>query len=118
MSRPRFLADNDLRDPIVDGVLRREPTVELTPLRDFGLEAASDPEVLAFAAREGLIVVSHDVNSMSAHAYDRIRAGEPMTGLILAHQTEPIAAVIDSLVLIWAATEADQWLGRVEYVPM
>ena len=29
MSRPHFLADNDLNDAIVMGVLRREPTIEL-----------------------------------------------------------------------------------------
>ncbi len=30
MTRPRFLADNDLMDQIVLGVLRREPTLEIT----------------------------------------------------------------------------------------
>jgi hypothetical protein len=34
MSRPRFLADNDLNDAIVVGVRRREPTVEFARLRD------------------------------------------------------------------------------------
>jgi hypothetical protein len=28
MSRPRFLADHDLNEHIVDGTLRREPGVE------------------------------------------------------------------------------------------
>ena len=38
MSRPRFLADNDLNDAIVLGVLRREPAIEFKRLRDLGLE--------------------------------------------------------------------------------
>lgn len=38
MSRPRFLADNDLNDAIVLGVLRRAPAIEFKRLRDRGLE--------------------------------------------------------------------------------
>jgi hypothetical protein len=37
MSRPRFLADNDLNDAIAVGVLRREPAAEFARLRDLGL---------------------------------------------------------------------------------
>src|SRR5208337_1047304 len=64
MSRPHFLADNDLNDAIVMGVLRREPTIEFVRLRDLGLATRADPEVLDHAAREKWIVVSHDVKTM------------------------------------------------------
>ena len=68
MSRPRFLADNDLTDQIVLDLLRREPSVETARLRDVGLDTAVDSAVLDYAAREGFIVVSHDVNTMRAAA--------------------------------------------------
>ena len=51
MSRPRFLVDNDLMDQIVLGVLRREPTLVMTRLREVGLAKAPDTSVLEFAAR-------------------------------------------------------------------
>lgn len=47
MSRPRFLADNDLMDQIVLGVQRREPSVEFTRLRDAGLAKAADSDGMA-----------------------------------------------------------------------
>ena len=47
MSRPRFLADHDLNEHIIDGVLRREPAVEFVRLRDVGLGDRPDSEVLA-----------------------------------------------------------------------
>jgi hypothetical protein len=50
MSRPRFLADNDLNDAIVVGVRRREPGMEFSRLRDLGLATRSHPEVQEFAA--------------------------------------------------------------------
>ena len=68
MSRPRFLADNDLMDQIVLGVQRREPALIMTRLREVGLAPAADSVVLDYAANEGFIVVSHDINTMRAAA--------------------------------------------------
>jgi len=116
MSRPRFLADNDLNHAIVVGVLRREPAAEFARLRDLGLATRSDPEVLDFAARENWIVVSHDVNTMREVASNRLAAGLPMNGLLLAHQRTPVSAIIESLLLIWSASEAEEWAGQVEFL--
>jgi predicted nuclease of predicted toxin-antitoxin system len=85
MSRPPFLADQDFNENILRGVHRLEPAVEFWKLRDVGLDKASDAEVLAYAASENWIVVSHDVNTMSAAANTRLRAGQPMNGLLLVH---------------------------------
>src|SRR4051812_39975918 len=103
MSRPRFLADHDLNEHIIDGVLRREPTLEFIRARDVGLSDRPDPEVLAYAATHGYLLVSHDVNTMVGHAYARLAAGKVMRGLFMVQQSEPIAPVIDALVLTWSA---------------
>ena len=115
MSRPRFLADNDLNDAIAVGVLRREPAVEIARLRDLGLATWSDPEVLDFAARENWIVVSHDVNTMREAGSTRLAARLPMNGLLLAHQRTPVSAIIESLLLIWAASEAEEWAAKSSF---
>ncbi len=87
MSRRRFLADHDLNEHIVHGVLRREPAIEFIHARDVGLHEHSDAEMLAYAATHQLIVVSHDVNTMTAEAYARIRAGAPVAGLLMVKQS-------------------------------
>jgi hypothetical protein len=118
MSRPRFLGDNDLNDAIVVGVLRREPTVEFSRLRILGMEAWDDSAILEHAARENWIVVSHDVNTIRAAAYARLAAGLEMNGLLLAHQRTPVSPIIECLLLIWSATEAEEWSGLVEFLPL
>ncbi|HEX5102669.1 MAG TPA: DUF5615 family PIN-like protein [Pirellulaceae bacterium] len=118
MSRPRFLADNDLNDAIVLGVARRDPAIEFIRLRDVGLERLDDLEVLRFAARGNWMVISHDVNSMTGAAFALLAANEPMHGLLLTHQTDPVAPVIDSVILIWSASEAEEWIGLVEFLPL
>jgi hypothetical protein len=118
MSRPRFLADNDRNDAIVVGVQRREPAAGFARLRDLGLDAWRDPEVLDFAVRENWIVVSHDVNTMTAAASDRLAAGLPINGVLLVHQRTPVSAIIESPILIWAASEAEEWASQVEFLPL
>jgi predicted nuclease of predicted toxin-antitoxin system len=92
MSRPRFLADQDFNENILRGVQRLEPTVEFLRLRDVGLDKSLDSEVLAYAASEHWIVVSHDVNTMSAAATACLAAGQAMNGVLLVHQLSPLAA--------------------------
>ena len=75
MSRPRFLADEDLRYEIVLAVRRREPTVEFPTVRDLGRAGATDADVLALANTDGWIVVSHDVSTLRAEADERVRDG-------------------------------------------
>lgn len=117
MIQPRFLSDQDLNEHIVAGVIRREPAIEFVRLRDVGLERRPDSEVLTYAAAEGLLVVSHDVNTMIDEAFARLAAREPLGGLFMVQQRGPIAPVIESLVLIWSASEAEEWRGRVVYLP-
>jgi hypothetical protein len=118
MSRPRFLADHDLNENILQGVRRREPAIALGRVRDFGLERAPDQEVLAFAAAQGWIVVSHDVNSMPAAARGRIETGEPTGGLIMVHQRASLAPTIEDLLLIWACSEAEEWVNEIQFLPL
>ena len=63
MSQPRFLADQDFNEHIITGVLRYEPAIDFVRLRDIALDRRPDAEILAHAALEGLLLVSHDVNT-------------------------------------------------------
>src|SRR5712691_9840367 len=118
MSRPRLLADHDLNEHILDGVRRREPAIEIVRACGVGLADRTDPEVLAFAAAHGLLVVSHDVNTMPAQAFARIASSQPLAGLLMVRQTQPLGPVIDSLVLIWSASEAEEWHDQVRFLPL
>jgi hypothetical protein len=117
MSRTRFLADNDVSEPILEGVLRRVPSFDVCRARDVGLRRVSDDDILRHAAQDQRIVLSHDVNTMRAAAIRRIRARESCTGLVLIPQDGELSAIIDDLVLIDAATEMKEWFDRIEFIP-
>jgi hypothetical protein len=118
MSRPFFLADNDFNEDILQGVARSQPTIQITRLRDVGLAMSSDADVLEWAAQRNQIVLSHDVNTMSAAAVERLASQKKLAGLMLVHQ-RPLAmrAVIESILLIWSASDAEEWHGQVIFLP-
>ena len=62
-----YQADNDLRKAIVRGAVRREPRLNFRSAQAARLDGVPDPEVLAFAADEGRILVSHDFQTMPKH---------------------------------------------------
>jgi hypothetical protein len=118
MIRPTFLADHDFNEHIVEGLLRREPSINLIRCRDVGLAEQADVQILEYAAGAGRIVLSHDVNTMSAVAAARVASGLALPGLFLAPQNSPVRGIIDDLLLVWAASEADEWRGQVRFLPL
>jgi hypothetical protein len=118
MSRPRFLANHDLNEAIVVGVLRREPAIEFHRLRDLKLEAKPDFEILDYAQQNGFLLVSHDVNTMTRHAAERVNAGLSMPGIFLSHQGDAIGTIIDDLIMIWLASDAEEWADQIVFLPL
>jgi hypothetical protein len=60
---------------------RARVSVDVARVQDVGLSGAADPDVLAPAAGEGRVVVTHDANTMAAYA--RVAAGARMPGLVV-----------------------------------
>jgi hypothetical protein len=113
----RFLADASLHDAIVSGCLRREPTIDFLSANDANLEGVPDPEVLALAAAEVRILVTSDLKTMPRHFGEFLEAGGSSAGVFLVKQHKPVANVIEALLLVWAASDADEWKNRILEIP-
>ena len=115
----RFLADADLNDAIIDGCLRREPTIDFLSANKAKLEAVPDPKVLALAAEQDRILVSHDFQTMPRHFGDFLQArGYSPGGVLLVPQYLPIGVAIEELLLIWGASDAEEWKNRILRIPL
>ncbi len=118
MSRPRFLADHDLNEHLILGVQRREPAVELIRVRALGLSDRPDVEIIEYASQHGMLIVSHDVNTMPAAAYARMAAGHTTAGLLMVPQPSPVGSIIEDLLYIWSSSEAEEWWNQVNFLPL
>lgn len=113
----RFQADADLKHAIISGVRRRIPVVDFQRATDVPLEGVADLDVLAIAAKERRVLVSHDKNTMIAH-YREFTALATSPGLILVPQTGfPLARAIEGLVLIWELMEPAELENRICLLP-
>lgn len=115
--RVRFQTDADLNQVIVAAAVRREPGVEFQTAAAAGLAGLSDREVLALAAREGRVLVTHDQTTMPGHFADFV-AAQASAGVLIVPQHLAFATVVDQLMLIWLATEAEEWTNRICYLPL
>ena len=72
----RLLADENFNGDIVRGLLLRQPDLDIVRVQDVGLAGADDPDILAWAAENNRIVLTHDRATMSDHAYVFTDVGE------------------------------------------
>ena len=60
----RLLIDQDLDHVILRGLLLRVPNLDVITAHQVGLSNASDPELLAWAAEQERVIVTHDRRTM------------------------------------------------------
>jgi hypothetical protein len=113
----KFQADADLNQKIVKATLRHEPSIDFQTALAAALPCLPDPEVLKIAAKDGRILVSHDQTTMPNH-FAAFITTETSPGLIIAPQHLSIGLVVESLVLIWAVDDAEEWINRIRYLPL
>jgi Domain of unknown function (DUF5615) len=112
----RFQADADLNEDIVKGVLRREPGIDFQTATAAGLRGLSDLEVLALAAEEGRILVSHDRKTMP-QMFGQFIKSQRSPGLFLVSQKTDLLIAIESVLLAWIASDHEEWINRMVAIP-
>jgi predicted nuclease of predicted toxin-antitoxin system len=103
---------------ILRALSRRLPGLDARTVLAAGLVGADDPTVLEWAAREGRVVLTHDVHTMTRFAYERVVRGEPMPGVIEVRARAPIGEVLDDVLLVLQCSTPDDFRDRVFYVPL
>jgi predicted nuclease of predicted toxin-antitoxin system len=56
----RLLSDENFNGEVVRGLLRQLPDLDVVRTQDVGLLGKDDPAILAWAAAEGRILLTHD----------------------------------------------------------
>jgi predicted nuclease of predicted toxin-antitoxin system len=78
----RWLADENLNNDIIPSLRRRKPDLDIVRAQDAGLTGLEDPALLAWAAAEDRILITHDVSTMTAFAYRRMAEGQYLPGVL------------------------------------
>jgi uncharacterized protein DUF5615 len=112
-----FLADANFNQKIVTALSLRESSLDFALPQKMIPEGMSDPDVLDMAHLSGRVLVSHDVSTMPRW-FDQCVEERKSAGLILVPERLPIRDVVEDLLLIWHLTDADEWVNRMEWLPL
>ena len=112
-----FQADADFNQTIVSALQRRAPAIDFQTADEAQIHGLPDPDVLVIAARDGWILVSHDHHTMPVHFANFI-ATQHSPGVFLLSQDVPIRIAVEELLVIWKASEAEEWSNTLQYLPL
>lgn len=114
----KLVSDENFDGDILRGLYRRRPDLDVVRVQDIGLNATPDPDILAWAAGEGRILLTHDRDTMPSCAYDRVRTGQAMPGVFLVSDLMPIGQAIDEILLAVDCLTPEECKDFVRFFPL
>jgi hypothetical protein len=114
----RLAADQNLDERIVRALVDRLPELDIVRIRDADLARATDPQVLEWAAAQERVLLTHDRATMPEYAFERVRSGRRMPGVVEVPPTLPLARVVEDLALLAECSHNGEWEGQVLYLPL
>lgn len=116
MTIVRFQADADLKQAIVTGTLRRQPNIDFQSVNAAELEGKKDSEVLAIAAQNGRVLITHDRKTMPAE-FGKFIVSQTSSGVLIVSQNLLVSDAIEAVILIWEASTAEEWVNQIMSIP-
>jgi hypothetical protein len=115
----KWLADEDLRNAIIRGLLRKDSSLDILRAQDIPeVRGRDDLVLLKFATAEGRVVVTHDLSTMVPAMREQVRLASRCAPIVFVPDSLPIATVIEDILLLnECAVEAD-WAAGVIYIPL
>lgn len=114
----RLLADENFHGDVLEALKRAEPSLDILRVQDTELVQAPDPAVLEWAAQEDRILLTHDVQTMTRYANERIRDGLPMPGVIEVRNRLSIGDTVEQILIALMTSKPGELANRITYVPL
>jgi Domain of unknown function (DUF5615) len=114
----KFLMDEHIDPGITRGLRRALPELDVQTVQEAKLQGQDDDVLLAYAAREGRVMVSRDRRTMGHEATQRINRSEVMPGLILVRPQVSLGDIIRALELVVVCSDEAEMEGAILYIPL
>lgn len=115
----KLATDADFDGRVYRALLRELPELDIVRVQDAGLRTAEDPDVLAWAATEGRILLTHDRRTMTGFAYQRVTTGLPMPGVfVIRNRPNQIGQMVEAILVPVLCSEQEEWKDQVQFLPI
>jgi hypothetical protein len=109
VSQIRYYTDEHIAYAVTRGL--RQRGVDVLSVPEAGLMGASDEAHLAFAYGQGRVLFTQDADFLRLAA-----AGESHAGIVYSPQYTSIGNLIRGLLLIYQVLDAEDMVGKLEYI--
>ena len=114
----RFLADENFNGKLLTALHTALPQLDVVRVQDTNMAASPDPELLEWAATNNRIILTHDVRTLAGFAYNRVREGLSMPGIIEIKISGSIGSIADDLILLIETSTPQEFENQVRFIPL
>lgn len=120
MSAVRYLLDENVDPLFRTELLRYEPEMVVWRIGDPTTPPAgsSDPDILVWCEENGFILVTNNRRSMPQHITEHLGTGRHYPGILELNPNMSIGETIEELILIWSASEREEYQDKLLYLPL
>ena len=120
MNDIRYLLDENVDPLFRTELLRREPELVVWRVGDPGAPPGEtlDPEILEWCEENAFILVTNNRASIAQHLQDHLDDGRHCPGILELNPNMSIGETIEELLLIWNASDADEYWDLLIYLPL
>jgi hypothetical protein len=115
----RFLLDENISPQVRKAILHHYPHLDILCIGD--PEAPSlqtlDPEILQYLESSCRLLITKNRKTMPGHIADHLAKGGQHWGIFWVRHGTSIADLAEILNLLDEASEAEEWLNKVDWIP-
>lgn len=117
--RVRFLLDENVSPHLKMALLRLNPAIDVVRVGEPSAPSLGtpDPAVLRHLELSRRVLITSNRTSMQDHVEAHRTAGGHLWGLFWVRPGTPIGRLAQSLFLVWEASEAEEWIDRLDWIP-
>ena len=114
----RLIFDENFDHRILRGLELQLLNLDFIVVQRSAFGGAKDPQLLAIAAEQNRILITHDLKTMPKFVYEREAAKLSTPGVIAVPDSLPIGQAIEELALLIVCSEPTEFVDLVRYLPL
>ncbi|MBC6476348.1 MAG: DUF5615 family PIN-like protein [Hormoscilla sp. GM102CHS1] len=116
----QYLIDENVNPLYPKQIRRKEPSIIIKVVGEPETPTKStlDPEILYWCEENNFVLVTNNRSSMPVHLTDHLAENRHVPGIFILNPNLSIGENLEELILAAIASEADEYLDRIVYLPL
>ena len=114
----RFLIDENLSPKLKTAIIRRYPDIDLLRVGDEGAPPLGtlDAEILRYLEDTQRALITDNRQSIPGHIVDHFAENRHHWGIFEVRKNAALKSLVEEIYVYWSASEAEEWIDRVEWL--